>query len=201
MAWAAAAPRRVRAGVTGASRQYLDSSTYPSDLNIFLRHPPSCAPLRPPQNHPSAALRAASRRPPADPCPSPPTVPRSQTTLEQGGGATLVGTDRNGNRYFEKLETESNRDRWVVFADTTKNGQDPSSVPPEWHGWLHHITDANEANSTFERPIYEAAAPASRTNTPLRHTPKGSWFAPQKRNWVKYQVWDPSTAPARVPKA
>jgi NADH:ubiquinone oxidoreductase subunit len=31
------------------------------------------------------------------------------------------------------------RHRWVEYADAVD--YDASSVPPEWHGWLHHITD------------------------------------------------------------
>lgn len=39
------------------------------------------------------------------------------------------------------------RNRWVVFADSLDyRTQDPSTVPPEWHGWLHQITDQNPTN-------------------------------------------------------
>lgn len=31
------------------------------------------------------------------------------------------------------------RHRWVEYA--SKNRYNASQVPPEWHGWLHHITD------------------------------------------------------------
>ena len=35
--------------------------------------------------------------------------------------------------------TMAGRHRWVEYADAVD--YDASSVPPEWHGWLHHITD------------------------------------------------------------
>ncbi|KAH9316490.1 hypothetical protein KI387_025117, partial [Taxus chinensis] len=55
-------------------------------------------------------------------------------------GATLVGVDRFGNKYYEKLEnTQFGRHRWVEYGD--KKRYNASMVPPEWHGWLHHITD------------------------------------------------------------
>lgn len=31
------------------------------------------------------------------------------------------------------------RHRWVEYA--SKNRYNASQVPPEWHGWLHYITD------------------------------------------------------------
>lgn len=33
----------------------------------------------------------------------------------------------------------SGRHRWVEYAD--RGRYNASQVPPEWHGWLHHITD------------------------------------------------------------
>lgn len=39
------------------------------------------------------------------------------------------------------------RNRWVVYADAQDwRSQDPSVIPPEWHGWLHAITDENPTN-------------------------------------------------------
>ncbi|KAF3683702.1 putative NADH dehydrogenase [ubiquinone] 1 alpha subcomplex subunit 12, partial [Capsicum annuum] len=55
-------------------------------------------------------------------------------------GATLVGVDKFGNKYYEKLgDTQSGRHRWVEYAQ--KDRYNASQVPPEWHGWLHYITD------------------------------------------------------------
>ncbi|KDD75531.1 hypothetical protein H632_c636p2 [Helicosporidium sp. ATCC 50920] len=113
-----------------------------------------------------------------------------QTLVEQGAGGNLVATDQFGNQYYERSDTLSNRHRWVVYANAQDyRGQDPSGIPPEWHGWLHAITDSNPLNHQFVEPIYAVPATVSRTNTPQRHTPKGSWFHPEKRNWVKYQAW------------
>lgn len=39
------------------------------------------------------------------------------------------------------------RNRFVVFAGAKDwRTQDPTTVPPEWHGWLHYISDENPAN-------------------------------------------------------
>jgi NADH:ubiquinone oxidoreductase subunit len=62
-----------------------------------------------------------------------------------------VGTDAYGNKYFEKKDAILNRDRWVVFANSTHyTGQNPTVVPPEWHGWLHFITDDNPTTVRFD---------------------------------------------------
>ncbi|KAL3565249.1 hypothetical protein D5086_033295 [Populus alba] len=54
-------------------------------------------------------------------------------------GAKLVGVDKFGNKYYQNLETIHGRHRWVEYAE--KSRYNASQVPPEWHGWLHFITD------------------------------------------------------------
>jgi len=51
-----------------------------------------------------------------------------------------IGTDKFGNKYFEDTgdHVPYGRDRWVEYK--AKN-YDASQVPPEWHSWLHHISD------------------------------------------------------------
>ncbi|NXG73918.1 NDUAC dehydrogenase, partial [Baryphthengus martii] len=59
---------------------------------------------------------------------------------------TLVGTDKYGNKYYEDKRNFFGRHRWVIYADEM-NGKntfwevDGSMVPPEWHRWLHSMTD------------------------------------------------------------
>ncbi len=50
-----------------------------------------------------------------------------------------IGTDYLGNRYFEGKPRKNYKykRRWVLYAD----GLESSSVPPEWHGWMHHQSD------------------------------------------------------------
>ncbi|MEQ8165831.1 MAG: NADH:ubiquinone oxidoreductase subunit NDUFA12 [Alphaproteobacteria bacterium] len=58
-----------------------------------------------------------------------------------------VGTDRFGNRYYESrhFKRYGRGRRWVLY----RGGDEASKVPPEWHAWLHNITD---------EPLQEAAA-------------------------------------------
>mmetsp|Transcript_26854 Transcript_26854/g.54546 ORF Transcript_26854/g.54546 Transcript_26854/m.54546 type:complete len:195 (-) Transcript_26854:145-729(-) len=67
----------------------------------------------------------------------------------------LVGTDRFGNRYYENKLEQFNRDRWVVYNTKDQHmDYDPSTVPPEWHGWLHHMTD-KLPEQLGDAPIYQ----------------------------------------------
>jgi NADH dehydrogenase (ubiquinone) 1 alpha subcomplex subunit 12 len=75
-------------------------------------------------------------------------------------------------------------------------GQDAASIAPEWHGWLHHITDANPvtAPSAYAPPLY--AVPKKGLTPPgvPRYAPKGAWANPAQRSWVKVQAWKPPGA-------
>ncbi|XP_065841693.1 NADH dehydrogenase [ubiquinone] 1 alpha subcomplex subunit 12-like [Oscarella lobularis] len=51
----------------------------------------------------------------------------------------LVGTDDYGNKYYENKNYIWSRHRWIDFAKW--KDFDASQVPPEWHGWLHSMTD------------------------------------------------------------
>ncbi len=53
----------------------------------------------------------------------------------------------------------------------------PTTVPPEWHGWLEGINDFTPNNYNFPKPIYGVASYKSRTGTELAYNPKGSWVS------------------------
>ncbi|KAG7674450.1 hypothetical protein Ndes2437B_g00715 [Nannochloris sp. 'desiccata'] len=119
----------------------------------------------------------------------------AETLIEHGPGGQLIGVDSNGNKYYEKKDAQVGRNRWVVYA----GGQDwinqnSSTVPPEWHGWLHFISDENPANADIPKPMYALAAESHPTMTPGRYMPKGSWENPHRRSWKKVEAWTPPPA-------
>lgn len=89
------------------------------------------------------------------------------------------------------------RHRWVIYNNLDwYTGQDAASISPEWHGWLHHITDANPASApaAYAPPLY---AIPKKGLTPVgvpRYAPKGAWTNPAQRSWVKVQAWKPPGA-------
>lgn len=111
-----------------------------------------------------------------------------------GPGAELVGVDDYGNKYFQKMDAQIVRHRWVVYAKPTDyRTQDPSAIPAEWHAWLHHISDENPANSDYQKPIYAIEARSHPSMTADRYMPKGAWENPNRRTWRKYEAWNPPT--------
>lgn len=53
----------------------------------------------------------------------------------------LIGTDRNGNRYYQNKRYFIGRSRWVIYNEKVGLDYDASQIAPEWHGWIHYTTD------------------------------------------------------------
>ena len=68
---------------------------------------------------------------------------RMESTFRKG---TLVGSDANGNKYYQDNDAPYGRTRWVEYptpmgVTQIDNKFDGSMVSPEWHGWLHYMHD------------------------------------------------------------
>merc|ERR1739842_83311 len=56
----------------------------------------------------------------------------------------LVGEDALGNKYYENNRYFLARNRWVDYNQSNWKDKwdfNASMVAPEWHRWLHHMTD------------------------------------------------------------
>ncbi|XVE59739.1 hypothetical protein DITRI_Ditri05aG0070400 [Diplodiscus trichospermus] len=111
-------------------------------------------------------------------------------------GATLVGVDKFGNKYYEKLgDTQAGRHRWVEYAK--KDRYDASQVPPEWHGWLHFITDHTGDDLLMLKPkrygVEHKENLSSKGSEFIYHS-KGHALNPGQRDWTRYQSWQPTKA-------
>ena len=107
-----------------------------------------------------------------------------------------MGEDSNGNKYYENTAYQSGRHRWVEYADL--DNYNASSVPREWHGWLHHVDDApglpgREApNEVKFLPMASARSLAAGEITAPTYNPKGSFLNKRGvRNWKRYTPWSP----------
>ncbi len=100
-----------------------------------------------------------------------------------------VGSDATGNRYFEEKRGRPGmrRRRWVGYAA----GLDATSVPPEWHGWLHYTVDAPLA-TTGRRPWQKPHLP-NLTGTAAGYRPPGHDYEGGKRAVATgdYEAWTP----------
>lgn len=103
-----------------------------------------------------------------------------------------VGADRFGNLYFEarKVQPIYNRPRrWVIFA----RGKEPTTVPPEWHAWLHH-TVAAPLPEQKRYPWQQEHLP-NLTGTPYAYRPAGHDYTGGTRRVTggDYEAWTPGS--------
>jgi len=103
---------------------------------------------------------------------------------------TRVGDDEFGNIYYEGgLDSEGRTRRWVIY-----NGYaEASSVPPGWHGWLHHRVDTAPSAEDYVPREWQKPHVQNLTGTPGAYRPRGSVRTPEKRPHVTgdYDAWTP----------
>jgi len=103
-----------------------------------------------------------------------------------------VGTDQVGNKYYraDPRKGYKHEQRWVLYAGTPE----ASSIPPEWHGWIHHQTDIIPSGSGLSyRQSWQLPAAPNRTGTNLAYNPPGHTLSGGKRAAATgdYQAWRP----------
>ncbi len=107
-------------------------------------------------------------------------------TLRRGG---YVGQDALGNRYFERPAAGkgARAKRWVVYA----GAPEASMVGPEWHAWLHHLTD--EPLPGDSRKPWQKPHQPNLTGTAASHRPAGHDYSRAKRARAaaEYEAWTP----------
>ncbi|WP_306253393.1 NADH:ubiquinone oxidoreductase subunit NDUFA12 [Parvularcula sp. IMCC14364] len=110
-------------------------------------------------------------------------------------GAKEIGQDAQGNRYFEEGGKPSfpdgRRRRWVTYHGVAE----PSRVPADWHGWLHHTFDEPPTTAPLLRQKFEKEHLPNMTGTPLAYHPKGSLYHTGQGGKTgvgrDYEAWSP----------
>lgn len=97
-----------------------------------------------------------------------------------------VGEDQFGNVYYRERRGDR---RWVIYHGLA----DPSAVPPEWHGWLHHMVDTPPTEAAMPDHPWLKPHRANLTGSAGAYRPKGSILTPEKRPRVTgdYDAWQP----------
>ena len=102
-----------------------------------------------------------------------------------------VGEDALGNVYYtgKPRRGQKRERRWVLY----KGAPEASSVPPEWHGWLHHQTDELPANDNPLRRPWQLPPQQNLTGTTGAYVPPGSLTRGGHRDKATgdYQAWSP----------
>lgn len=105
---------------------------------------------------------------------------------------TFIGSDEFGNRYYESRRNAPNADRkrrWVVY----KGIAEPSKIPAQWHGWMHHTLAAPIAEKNAKRFKWQKPHMPNLTGTVSRYLPPGHLLKGGKRaaNEADYEAWKP----------
>lgn len=104
----------------------------------------------------------------------------------------LVGTDSDGNRYYQDkrmIPGMRRRKRWVIY-----NGEpEASRVSADWHGWLHYTTDTPPPAGGLPRKPWQKEHLPNLSGTPLAYRPPGSALAETREGKPKphYEAWRP----------
>ena len=92
----------------------------------------------------------------------------------------LFGTDEFGNKYYISL----NGKRWVIYKDRIES----SKIPPEWHSWIHFLTNKKPLNN-LKKYEWQKKHEENLTGTVNAHKPDGSLTSDTKNDMKKYETW------------
>ncbi|MBT4770051.1 MAG: NADH:ubiquinone oxidoreductase subunit NDUFA12 [Rhodospirillaceae bacterium] len=105
-----------------------------------------------------------------------------------------VGSDQFGNKYYRRkggprVVNNGRERRWVLY----KGKAEASSVPPAWHGWLHHIVDSPPTDIPERKPVYEKPHLPNLTGTGGAYRPPGHVLRGGVREEATgdYEPWRP----------
>ncbi len=104
----------------------------------------------------------------------------------------LVGTDPDGNRYYQDkrmIPGMRRRKRWVIYNGVVE----ASRVPADWHGWLHYTNDTPPPAGGLPRKPWQKEHLPNLSGTPLAYHPPGSALAETRDSKPKppYEAWRP----------
>jgi len=68
-----------------------------------------------------------------------------------------------------------------------------SSIPPSWHGWIHHTVDVPPTEERYQPRPWQKPHRPNLTGTPGAHRPTGSTLAQGRRPKATgdYKAWNP----------
>ena len=97
-----------------------------------------------------------------------------------------VGKDKFGNHYYQ---SKNGVRRWVIYNGTVE----ASRVPPEWHGWIHHMVRNPPTTDPPKHKSWEKDHLPNLTGTPGALRPPGSLAALGVRPPATgdYEAWTP----------
>ncbi len=103
-----------------------------------------------------------------------------------------VGRDAVGNRYYQEKAPRApglRQRRWVMYPGVIE----ASTIPPEWHAWLHYTTDAPIPEKV--RKAWQKPHEPNLTGTVAGYRPPGSDYRGGNRptSTGDYEAWTPGS--------
>ncbi|WP_375648360.1 NADH:ubiquinone oxidoreductase subunit NDUFA12 [Bartonella sp. MU70NMGDW] len=101
-----------------------------------------------------------------------------------------IGEDQFGNIYYEGgLHKDGYPHRWVIYKDYSE----ASTIPPGWHGWIHHRCDSPPTQEDYHPYEWEKPHVANMTGTSESYRPKGAITSSGECSCVHedYDAWSP----------
>lgn len=97
-----------------------------------------------------------------------------------------VGEDASGNVYYRNDDASK---RWVIY----KGLAEPTTVPADWHGWLHYTVDTPPTEGDYTPRDWQKPHRPNLTGTPGAYRPRGSILTPERRPRATgdYDAWSP----------
>ena len=92
----------------------------------------------------------------------------------------FVGSDDFGNKYY----SDSKGKRWVIY----KNRVESSKIPPEWHLWIHFLTQKKQSDN-IRKFEWQKKYEENLTGTSKAYNPEGSLRSKSKKDMKKYETW------------
>jgi NADH:ubiquinone oxidoreductase subunit len=103
----------------------------------------------------------------------------------------LVGSDGQGNRYYQdkRIVAGRRRKRWVIY-----NGEiEASRVPPDWHGWLHYTTNSPPPDGGLPRQKWQKDHVPNMSGTDRAYHPPGTLAPGGEKLKAPYEAWRPGS--------
>lgn len=102
-----------------------------------------------------------------------------------------VGVDEFGHHYYqEKKDIKARRRRrWVTFG----GDEDASTIPPEWHAWLHYTLETIPEQEGHKKYFWQKSHVPNTTGTTKAYLPSGHVLRGGIRPTATgdYEPWEP----------
>jgi len=103
----------------------------------------------------------------------------------------FVGLDEFKNRYYRqrRVKDGAREKRWVIY----KREEEASSIPPQWHAWIHHVTDKTPDQQKMRIWPWQKAHQPNMTGTASAYRPQGHFLkgGVRAKAYGDYQAWEP----------